>query len=177
VTVPDELVSLTGVHVRLRPLSSDDIPSLLKQAPSFSSAADLEDEEVRLRRMVANQPTLADHGFWSLAVEHAGELVGDIQTRAPHQGFPPGVCEIGITLQPRVWGRGIGTEAVRLLTAHLQATGWPRVQASTATTNSGMIRVLKRCGYGFEGVLRSFAPDDAGGRADYEMYACIDSSA
>lgn len=169
----DEPFSLTGAQVRLRQLRQDDVPILLKQAPSFSSASDLEDEEARLRRMVTTQPTLADHGFWSLAVEHEGALVGDIQTRAPHQGFPPGVCEIGIRLQPRVWGRGIGSQAVQLLTAHLHATGWPRVQASTATTNHGMIRVLDRCGYSYEGILRGYAPDDLGGREDYVMYASI----
>jgi RimJ/RimL family protein N-acetyltransferase len=172
---------LTGPRVRLRPLRAEDVPSLARQGQAgFGSSTDLSDEEARLRRMVAAQPSLDEDGFWSLGVEHDQALVGDIQARAPRYSFPPGVCEIGITLRADVRGRGLGTDAVRLLTAHLHELGWPRVQASTAVSNASMRRVLERCGYGYEGVLRSFAPDDGddggagrGGRADYVLYASV----
>ena len=50
------------------------------------------------------RPTLEDGGFLHLAIEADGRLVGDIQARAPQNGFPPGVCEIGITLFRRRQG-------------------------------------------------------------------------
>jgi RimJ/RimL family protein N-acetyltransferase len=78
---------------------------------------------------------------------------------------------MGITLVARARGKGYGLEAVRLFTEHLLANGWPRVQASTALDNHAMRRVLERAGYGFEGVLRGFAPGDDGAREDYAMYA------
>jgi RimJ/RimL family protein N-acetyltransferase len=71
---------------------------------------------------------------------------------------------------PDVRGRGVGTEAVRLLGEHLLANGYPRVQASTDVDNVAMRRALEHAGYTFEGVLRGFMPAGAG-RADYALYA------
>jgi RimJ/RimL family protein N-acetyltransferase len=169
--------ALMGALVTLRPLTLDDVPVLLDQGPlARASVADRADETERLRARVARPTTLDDDGFLSLAVEHEQTMVGDIQARAPRNGFPPGVCEIGLTLRPEVRGRRLGTEAVRLLTDHLHASGWPRVQASTAVGNEAMRRVLERNGYALEGTMRSFAPDEVGGRADYVMYASVRAS-
>ena len=168
-------LTLTGRLIRLRPLGDADVPALLRQLPTFSSALDRADEEMRLRRMIAAHLALGEDGYVSLAVELEGELVGDIQARAPRHGFPPGVCEVGISLHEQARGRGVGTEAVGLFTAHLHRTGWPRVQSSTATGNVAMRRVLERCGYAPEGVLRSYAPRDGYGaaREDYVLYASV----
>ena len=67
-------------------------------------------------------------------------------------------------------GQGLGLEAVELFTAYLLEHGMARVQASTAVGNAAMRRVLERAGYTFEGVLKSYAPSEAG-REDYAMYA------
>jgi RimJ/RimL family protein N-acetyltransferase len=74
-------------------------------------------------------------------------------------------------LFPGARGRGYGLEAVRLITEHLLDSGWHRVQASTSVDNVAMRKVLDRAGYEYEGVLRSYAADDDGGREDYAMYA------
>jgi RimJ/RimL family protein N-acetyltransferase len=166
-----EDASLHGRQVRLRPLTAEDLEGLLQQGQrDFSTKGDQEEQAGELRRLVGNPSDLDADGLLTLAVEHEGVLVGDIQARAPRFGFPPGVCEVGLTLFPNRRGRGLGTEAVRVLTAHLHADGWSRVQSTTAVTNVAMRRVLERCAYEFEGVLRSFAPEGAE-RADYAMYA------
>ena len=36
-----------------------------------------------------------------------------------------------------------------------------------------MRRVLERNGYALEGALRSFAPNESGGREDYVLYASV----
>ena len=124
----------------------------------------------RLLKQIERRPTLEDGGFLGLAVVADGAVVGDIQARAPKHAFPRGTCEIGITLLPEARGRGVGSEAVVLLTEHLLGSGWDRVQASTAVDNVAMRAVLERVGYAFEGVLRSYAPG-AEGRDDYAMFA------
>ena len=58
-----------------------------------------------------------------------------------------------------------------LLTNHLLDAGFHRVQATTATTNTAMRRVLEHIGYAFEGTLRGYGPTVDGGREDYAMYA------
>ena len=100
----------TENRVRLRPLQHDDIDDLVAShdddPASFAPLGDLGRE--RLRREIERGPTLEDGGFLHLAIESDGRLVGDIQARAPNHAFPPGVCEIGITLFATVRGRGVG---------------------------------------------------------------------
>lgn len=160
-------------RVRLRPFELDDVEALAAahddDPASFAPAGD--EARDQLRKQIERRPTLEDGGFLNLAVEADGRLAGDVQARAPKHAFPPGVCEIGITLFPHVRGRGLGREAVRLFTEQLFLAGWERVQASTSVENVAMRRLLERLGYGFEGVLRSFGPGDDGGREDYALYA------
>ena len=166
------MVELSGARLRLRPPAAGDVDVLVAgrdEDPGFAAAG--EEARARLLKEIERKPTLEDGGFLSLVIEVEGAVVGDIQARAPKHGFPPGVCEIGITLFAAERSKGYGLESVELFTEHLLANGWPRVQASTAVDNGAMRRVLERAGYVYEGVLRSFAPTDAGGREDYAMYA------
>ena len=167
------MVGHTGGGIVLRPLEERDIDVLVAGAADGSGSFGPAGDEARkqLLRRIERRPTLEDGGFLGLVVEAGGEVVGDVQARAPKHGFPPGVCEIGISLFPAARGRGIGLEAVRLFTEQLLDGGWPRVQASTALDNAAMRRVLERCGYVHEGTLHSYAPGDDGGREDYAMYA------
>lgn len=159
--------------VRLRPLELGDVDALVDahddDPASFAPTGD--EARERLRRQIERRPTLEDGGFLNLAIEVDGRLVGDIQARAPQNGFPPGVCEIGITLFADARGRGVGREAVALFAEQLFEGGWERVQASTSVDNVAMRRVLERLGWGFEGVLRSFSPGEGDVRDDYAMYA------
>ena len=86
-------------------------------------------------------------GMLNLAVEADGRLVGDVQARA--QGVPHGVVELGITLfRTDDRGRGLGREAVALLTQHLfDAQLAERVQGSTDVENAAMRRVFELLGF------------------------------
>lgn len=152
--------------VRLRPITLDDVEALAKD----------EQEAEQLRRRIERNPTLQDGGFFSVGIEADGELVGEIQARAPQHCFLPGVCEIGIELLPTARGRGIGREAIVLFTEDLFAQGLARVQASTAVSNVAMRRVLETIGWELEGTLRSYGPSENGGREDYAMYAVTRSA-
>lgn len=167
----------TESGIRLRPLELDDIDALVAShdddPASFAPLGDLGRE--RLRKQIERRPTLEDGGFLHLAIEADGRLVGDIQARAPKNAFPPGVCDIGITLFADVRGRGVGRGAVALFTEQLFAAGWERVQASTSVDNVAMRRVLERLGWELEGVLRSYSPGESEGREDYAMYAATRS--
>ena len=120
---------------------------------------------------------LARSGHWNdnrldLAIEVSGELVGEMDARRGRGTYPPGVVEIGIGLyHAPMRGRGVGTEAVALLTHHLlDIEGAERVQASTANSNLAMRGCLEKAGFVYEGTMREFMPGD-GGRVDYRLYA------
>ena len=155
------MIDLAGSRVRLRPPTLADVDALSTD----------ETERERLLKRIERNPTLEDDGFLGLVIEHGRSPVGEIQARAPKHGMPPGDCEIGISLLPESRGLGLGREAVALFTNHLLDAGFPRVQATTATDNAAMRRVLEHVGYAFEGTLRSYAPTADGGREDYAMYS------
>ena len=65
--------------------------------------------------------------------------------------------ELAYDLAPQYWGKGVATYVCGLLTewAH-QSCGMVRVQATTLHSNERSARVLVRCGFEREGLLRSY---------------------
>jgi ribosomal-protein-alanine N-acetyltransferase len=65
-------------------------------------------------------------------------------------------CEIGYWLGEEYWGRGIVTEALSLLTAHLfDRVNMLRVYALPFADNRASIRVLEKAAYVREATLRA----------------------
>lgn len=64
-------------------------------------------------------------------------------------------AEIGYWLTEEFWGRGIATEAVRMTCrAAFEQYGLARVYAAVYSYNKSSCRVLEKCGFLMEGVLR-----------------------
>ncbi len=167
------MIEVAGSRVRLRPPTLDDVDAISAAADADPSTMGETGETARekLLKRIERKPTLEHDGFLGLVIEHERTPIGEIQARAPKHGMPPGGCEIGITLFPESRGLGLGREAVALFTNHLLDAGYYRVQATTATGNAAMRRVLERVGYAFEGIVRDYAPTADGGREDYAMYS------
>jgi RimJ/RimL family protein N-acetyltransferase len=164
---------LHGETVVLRPLREDEFP-IVRAAfddPAYGGFPPDETTDGRVRERIARSGRDVD-GFLDLGIEVDGRLVGDVGARHPFGATPPGVFELGITIFAGAdRGRGIGREAVELLTEHLFAEGAERVQATTAVENAAMRGVFRRLGFAEEGVLRAFLPGHAGGRVDAVMCA------
>lgn len=93
---------------------------------------------------------------WSLGVcdAHTAEALGCVTlTLRPRAG----VAGIGYWLVPEARGLGYATRAVTLLSAWgLEVQGLERVEAWVEPGNGASARVLSRCGFAYEGRLRSF---------------------
>jgi [ribosomal protein S5]-alanine N-acetyltransferase len=107
------------------------------------------------------------------AIEVDGVLTGGIgytrRTDVERVG-----AEVGYWLGRAFWGRGIGTAALRLLTAHAFAAH-PELQRLFAvpfSSNVASARVLEKVGYTREGTLRQSAIKD-GRVLDQWMYAIL----
>jgi [ribosomal protein S5]-alanine N-acetyltransferase len=91
----------------------------------------------------------------AVALRSSKQLVGTagFHTVSP-QNFS---AELAYDLSPSMWGKGIATYVCSLLTewAHSNA-GIVRVQATVLETNAASERVLQRCGFQREGLLRSY---------------------
>jgi len=83
-----------------------------------------------------------------LVIVWNGVVVGDL-------GFgsvePRRQVELGIVLDPAVWGQGLATRALRLLITHLFADGFHRVKARVDPRNTASLRLFDRLGFRREG--------------------------
>lgn len=93
---------------------------------------------------------------WSLAIADArtGRALGCVTLMLRPQA---GVAGMGYWLVPEARNRGFATTAVGLLAAWgLEAGGLDRIEAWVEPGNDASVRVLARCGFEYEGRLRSF---------------------
>ena len=164
------MIELRGERVTIRPLRPDEIDRVIEDSlPAWVAwGADPQVARGKIRERLERSGELTEHGL-DLAIELDGRLVGDVQARA--DSLPKGAFELGIGLfDERDRRRGVGGEAVALLTSHLfDVQGARRVQLTTDVANEGMRRVAERAGFVHEGDLRSFWPEGDGDR-DYAMY-------
>jgi RimJ/RimL family protein N-acetyltransferase len=169
------VIELRGEHVLLRPLREEELETVWQARVNDQTAPWMSTPEAyeRLRERVANSGRFVD-GWLDLGIESNGRLVGEVDARRPPRTMPEGVFELGISLfDAHDRGRGLGTEAIRLLTRYLfEREEARRVQASTWVENHAMRRVFEKLGFVEEGVLRSYMPSERG-RDDYVLYAIV----
>src|SRR6266542_1934683 len=120
------MVRIEGETVVLRPFDADEIGPTVQAWTSFTDSV-LPPGTVnpeRLRKRLTRSGRFW-RGFLDLAIEADGRLIGELQARRrPAQTLPPGAVELGIVIHdPADRGRGIGSEAVALLTGWLFRSG------------------------------------------------------
>lgn len=79
-------------------------------------------------------------------------------------------AELGYLIAPTARGRGVATEALRLLTEWAFAEGMLRLELLISVDNVASKKVAERCGYVREGVLRSTYLKE-GRREDTEIWS------
>jgi RimJ/RimL family protein N-acetyltransferase len=153
------MLTLEGIRCTVRPWRKSDAESLIVHADNINVAKYLRDrfphpytkQDARAflkHAVAADDPT-------NLAIEVDGAAVGAV-------GYVPGrdverfSAEIGYWLGEALWGRGIASEAVALVTAHAFADmKILRMFALPFADNPASVRVLEKAGYTREGLLRS----------------------
>jgi RimJ/RimL family protein N-acetyltransferase len=166
---------MDGVRCRLRPyrpadagrlaLIADDLAVARWMTAAFPNPYSLEAAQTWVA--LASRESPVD----SFAIEVGGELAGGVGI-GPKSGEHAGVAEFGYWLAPRYWGRGIATEAARLLAAHAFAErGLRRLEAHVFAPNLASARVLEKCGFVREAVLRRAYVERDGAVVDGLLYA------
>jgi RimJ/RimL family protein N-acetyltransferase len=137
----------------------DDADSLVRQANNLNVARQLRDRfphpYTRANASAFLKAATTTPEPSNMAIEVDDEAVGAI-------GYVPGAdverysAEIGYWLGEAHWGKGVATEALMLMTAHVfEAANMLRLFALPFADNAGSIRVLEKAGYVREAVLRS----------------------
>lgn len=150
---------LQGTHCALRPWRLDDAEALVRHANNINVARQLRDRFPhpygRANASAFLKAATSAPEPSNLAIEVDSQAIGAI-------GYVSGIdverysAEIGYWLGEDYWGKGIATEALMLMTAHVfDSMNMLRLFALPFADNGGSIRVLEKAGYVREALLRS----------------------
>lgn len=116
-----------------------------------------------------------ENDTFAFAITADGKVIGSIG--AFRQGnIHRQTVEVGYYIAEEYWGKGIMTEAVKLLCEYVFShTDIIRIYAEPFANNIGSQRVLEKAGFQYEGTLRRNAVKN-GKVLDMKMYAKVKSN-
>ena len=169
-------MEIRGEHCLVRPYRRGDAPALARHANNRAIWLNLRDRfphpytpadaEAYIRAVANHRPPT------SFVVEVDGEPEGGVSLRRG-EDIARLSAEIGYWMGEAFWGRGIATEAVRLVTAYsFGELDLLRTFALPFARNPASLRVLEKAGYEREGLLRRSAIK-AGEVLDQYLYAAL----
>ncbi|WP_306189634.1 MULTISPECIES: GNAT family N-acetyltransferase [unclassified Streptomyces] len=151
--------TLTGERVLLRPVTVDDVPALMPmfrdaEASRLTGSHDEgEPDEARIRTWYDTRRDQKDRLDLAVVERATGNVVGE----AVLNDWNPGneSCGFRICLVPGAHGRGLGTEATRLIVGYgFERLGLHRISPEVYAFNPRARRVYEKVGFVPEGVLR-----------------------
>ena len=153
--------TLVGTTVRLRPMRIADAdgpyltwmndPEVTRYLESRFQAYSAPDLAEYIETTVSDR---ANH-FFAIEVLDSGRHVGNIKLGPVEEQHRRG--DVGILIGDRsMWGRGIGSEAVRILADWaFGALGLRKMTAGAYSTNVGSVKAFERAGFHIEATRRS----------------------
>jgi RimJ/RimL family protein N-acetyltransferase len=145
--------------IRLRPITESDLAKIVRFEWDRDAIGEFDWFGYRMDRARKLERRWHDDGLIGDESSHLAVSVGDDDECAGAVEWRPigrtGNVEIGIALFPDCRGRGVGSEAQRLLVEHLFGTTTVhRIQAGTEVDNIAEQTALDRVGFRREGVMR-----------------------
>lgn len=150
---------LTGEKCILRHWRLGDAPALIAIGNNAAIARNLSNRyphpyTIEFAETFLNRVTTDPADDRQFAIEHQGALAGRIGYSF-QEDVHAHTVEFGYWLGEAYWGRGIATDAIRTLVAHLWTLPQvERIEAGVFEWNPASARVLEKNGFRCEGCLR-----------------------
>lgn len=164
----------------VRDWTPDDKAALLRYANNPNIWRNLTDRfphpylEIDADIWLASVARMIEPSHW--AIECEGSCVGGVGINLRKDIFRR-TGDFGYWLAEPYWGRGLMTAVVRALVPHsMPQFGLVRLEATVIESNFASMRILEKCGFFREGVLRASVFKD-GKISNSVLYAYIDKSA
>jgi [ribosomal protein S5]-alanine N-acetyltransferase len=94
------------------------------------------------------------NGAITRVIEYQGLFVGSVAI-TPQSGWREHLGEIGYWVAEEYWGKGIATVALRQMTEYgFNSRNFRKLFAPVLAPNIASMRVLEKCGYQLEGILK-----------------------
>jgi RimJ/RimL family protein N-acetyltransferase len=165
---------LKGENITLRPVREADLERLRELDLDLDSRGDY--WPLSIMSETAYREEFRHTGFWGenfgrlLMIDRHDKIVGEIMYFKTVQYMDE--LEIGYRLFGKdYWGKGVTTEALRLLTRYLfDSRPTNRIRLCIDVENSGSVKVAQKGGYKHEGTMRG-CMFHRGRHHDMELYA------
>lgn len=151
--------TLDGELVVLRPVTGADVPALLPMlrdaevARLTGSADDGEFEEARAQAWYTSRARQGDRLDLAIVERATGHCVGEAVLN--EWDADNDSCSFRIAFVPGTYGRGLGSEATRLIVGYgFEELGLHRISLEVYPHNPRARRVYEKAGFVTEGVLR-----------------------
>ena len=154
-----EKPTLTGDLVQLRPVGVEDVPGLLAllgdpESRRLTGMHGDDFPEDRARAWYASRAEHDDRLDLAIVERRTGEYVGEVvlnELDAANRSCGFRICLVGA----RVFGRGFGSEATRLVLAHaFETVGLNRIELEVYAFNPRARHVYEKAGFVHEGTKR-----------------------
>jgi RimJ/RimL family protein N-acetyltransferase len=128
--------------------------------------------EVKWRKRLMETGLWEEENGWLLITDSENSIIGQVVFFKP--SFYQNSFEIGYRIfKPENWGKGYMSEALALMVSYLFDTRQvDRIQATIMPGNTGSRRVLEKCGFRLEGILRR-AVFHQGVNQDLQMFSVL----
>ncbi|MEU0009324.1 GNAT family protein [Streptomyces sp. NPDC006314] len=151
--------TLDGALVLLRPVTVNDAAALMPMARDAQVArltgshGENEPDEARLRAWYGTRADQGDRLDLAVVEKATGDVVGEAVLNEWDAGNES--CSFRIAFVPGAHGRGLGTEATRLIVGYgFEKLGLHRISLEVYAFNPRARRVYEKVGFVPEGVLR-----------------------
>jgi len=154
---------LTGERIHLRPVTLDDVTDRYvrwmndAEVTRFLEVRWAKQTAETIRAYVQQLLSKSDEPFFAICVNGTGEHLGNIKLGPinPHHR----TADVSLVIGEKAWwGKGIATEAIRLVTAHaFDELGLRKLKAGCYAENLGSAHAFERCGWRREGLQRAQA--------------------
>lgn len=152
-------VRLSTQRLVLRPYTAADAAAVFEQLMGDRAITDVlgwqphQDVSVTQRLVDVWVEGYASPTVYHWCITFEGQVVGDIMVCRWNQ--EDSWCELGYCLARRMWGQGLMTEALTAVSKYLLHTvGFHRIQLRHEEGNDASGRVMQKCGFCYEGMLR-----------------------
>lgn len=164
---------LENHNIRLVPLSSEHEHEYVKLANNQKINPRINLPAVYTNEHFAEElaKTKTEKARFVWMIEQDGVIIGVVNSGARANGF---VFQGGYWIDPIYWGRGAASKSLSLVNEFVfNECRAERIQALVEPDNIASIRVLEKCGYQREGLLRKYYPSVSRGLLDVVMYAIV----
>ena len=163
----------------LRGFTIEDAAELYEYAKNFNvgpHAGWEPHESIEHSREIIGGLFLVKYYIWAIVDKASGRLIGSIGYEEDTKRPETGCMELGYAMAEDFWGRGLMTEAAGAVIRYgFKAMGLSMISIYHNPVNHRSKRVIEKCGFHFEGILRRANRIYSGEIRDVSCYSLLKS--